>query len=78
MDGPAGQPADNLPISDGLGVYHQTLHDLMVQVYWQPGPALWQRFGLDPDPDPKWRSGTVANTLYNPKLKTPELTQPRP
>jgi len=35
---------------------------LTVQVYWQPGPPIWQRLGLDPDPDPKWWSGTSANT----------------
>jgi len=31
---------------------------------WQPGPPVCQRFGLDPDPDPKWRSGTVANSIH--------------
>jgi len=30
MDGPAGQPADNPPNSDGLGVYHRTVPELKV------------------------------------------------
>jgi len=58
------RPTDNPPNSDGLGVYHGTVPEWAVQVYWQPGPPIWQRFGLDPDPDPKWRSGTVANTSH--------------
>jgi len=62
LDGPAGQPADNLPNSDGFEVYHRTVPELTVQVHWQPRLPLWQRFGLDPDLDPKWRSGTIANT----------------
>jgi len=62
IDGPAGRPADNPPNSDGLGVYHGTVPECAVRVYWRPGPPIWQRFGLHPDPDPKWRSGTVANT----------------
>jgi len=62
IDGPAGRPAENPPNSDGFGVYHGTVPKWAVQVYWRPGPPIWQRFGLDPDPDPKWRSGTVANT----------------
>jgi len=33
----------------------------MVGVNWRPGPPIWQRIGLDPDQDPKWWSGTVAN-----------------
>jgi len=62
MDGPAAQPADNPRNSEALGVYHRAVPELMDRVYWQPGPPFWQRFGLDPDPDLKWRSGTVANT----------------
>jgi len=61
-DGAAGQPADNPPNSDGLGDFHRTVPKLMVQVYWKPGLPIWQRFGSDPDPDPKWQSRTVANT----------------
>jgi len=69
MDGPAGRPADNPPNSDPLGVYHQTVPELTVQVYWQPGPPIWQQFSLDTDQGPKWRSRTVANiTLILPKL----------
>jgi len=63
MDEPAGRPADNPPNSDGLGVDNQTVPKLTVQVYWPRGPPIWQRFGLDLDPDPKWRSGTVADTI---------------
>jgi len=55
--------ADNPPNSDGLGVYHGTVPEWAVRIYWRPGPPISQRFGLDPDPDPKWRSGTVANTI---------------
>jgi len=62
MDRSAGQPADNPPNSDGLGAYHRTVPKLKVRIYWPPGPPIWQRFGLDPDQDPKWRSGTIANT----------------
>jgi hypothetical protein len=61
-DGPAVRPADNPPNPDGLGDLHRTVPELTVRVCWQPGPPIWQRFGSDPDPDPKWRSGTVANT----------------
>jgi hypothetical protein len=41
---------------------HRTVPELTVRVCWQPGQPLWQRCGFDPDPDPKWLSGTVANT----------------
>jgi hypothetical protein len=61
-DGPAGRPTDNPPNPDGLGDLHRTVPELTVRVCWQPGPPIWQRFGSDPDPDPKWRSGTLANT----------------
>jgi len=43
---------------------HRTVPESTVRVCWQPGPPIWQRFGSDPDPDPKWRSGTVANTTH--------------
>ena len=62
MDGPAGRPADNPPNSDRLGVYHRTVPESTVSVYLPPGPPISQRLGLDPDPDPKRRSWTVANT----------------
>jgi len=65
MNGPTAWPADNPPNSDRLGVYHPTVPELTVQVYWQPGPPIWQRLGLDPDPDPKWWSGTSANTCMD-------------
>jgi hypothetical protein len=61
-DVPAGRPADNPSNPDGLWVYHGTVPEWAVQVYWRPGPPIWQRFGFDPDPDPKWPSGTIANT----------------
>jgi len=62
IDGPSGRPGYYPPNSDGLGVYHRTVPEWAVRVLWRPGPAIWQRFGLDPDPDPKWCSGTIANT----------------
>jgi hypothetical protein len=61
-DGPAGRPADNPPNPDGLGDWHRNVPELTVRVCWQPGPPICQRFGYDPDPDPMWRAGTVANT----------------
>jgi len=61
-DWPTGRPADNLPNPDGLGDLHRTVPELRVRVGCEPGPPIWQRFGSDPDPDPQWRSGTVANT----------------
>jgi len=61
-DGPAGRPADNPPNWDRLGDFHRTVPELMVQVYWQPGPPICERFGSAPDLHPQWRSGTVANT----------------
>jgi len=66
-DGPAGRRADNPPNPDGLGDLHRTVPELTVRVCWQPGPPIWQRFGFDPDPDPTWRSGTVANTIWSPQ-----------
>jgi len=65
MDGPAGRPTDNPPDADGLGVNHWSVPELTVPVYWQPGQQTSQWFGLDPDLDPKWRTGTVANTRYD-------------
>jgi len=65
MDGPAGQPTDNAANSDWLGVYDRTVPELMVQVFWQPRSAIWQRFSSDPDTHPKWRSSTVGNTRLN-------------
>jgi len=61
-DGPAGRPADNPPNSDGLGDFHPFGPELTVWVYWQPRLPIWERFGSDLDPDPKWRSGTVVKT----------------
>jgi len=66
IDGPAGRPADNPPNSDGLGGYPGTVPECAVRVYWRPGQPIWQRFCLDPDPDLKWWSGTVANTTCRP------------
>jgi len=63
MDGPAGRPADNTPNSDGLEVDYRTVPELMVRVDWQPGAQIWQWFGLDPDPDPMWRSEAVTNPM---------------
>ena len=44
MHGPAGRPADNPPNSYGLGVYHRTVPEMTVRVYWQPEPPIGQRF----------------------------------
>ena len=60
----AGRPAYNPPNWDRLGVYHGTVPEWAVRVDWRPGPPIWQRFGLDPDPDLKWQSGTIANSMY--------------
>jgi len=64
MDGLAGRPADNPHNSDRWGVDHQTVPQLMVPDYWQPGPPIWQWFSLDPDPDLMWRSSTVAHASW--------------
>jgi len=61
-DGAAGWPSDNPANSEGLEDSHRTVPELTVWVYWQPWPPIWQRLRSDPDPDPKWWSGTVANT----------------
>ena len=53
MDGPTGRSADNPPISEGLGVYHSAVPRLTVRVEWQLRQPICQRFGWDPDPDPK-------------------------
>jgi hypothetical protein len=44
---------------------YRTVPGLTVPMYWQPGLPSCQQFGFDPDQDPKWRSGTVANTSAN-------------
>jgi len=72
MAGPTGELTDDPPNSDGMGVYYQTVPELTVQVYWSPGTPIWQRFRLDPDPDPEWRSATIANTTYDPCTHTDE------
>ena len=63
-DEPGVRPANNPPNSDGLEDLHWTVPESTVQVYWRPGPPIWQPFDSDPDPNPKWLSGTVANTIY--------------
>ena len=65
IDGHAGRPADNPPNSHRFGDVHQTVLELMLRVYWEPGPPIWQRLGWDPDPDLKWPNGTVANTTHD-------------
>jgi len=62
-------PADTLPKSDELGVHHWTVPELMVRVDSQPRPPIWQRFSLDPDPDLKQWSRTVANIMYGDFVK---------
>jgi len=61
-DGPTGWPTDNPLNSDGLGDSHWTVPELKVCMDCQPGPPISQWFGFNLDPDPKWRSGTIANT----------------
>jgi len=68
-DGPAGRPTDNPPNLDRLGDFLWTVPKFTVRVYWQPGLSICERFGPDPDPDPKWRSGTVANTNHKRQLR---------
>jgi len=63
IDRPARWPSDNPPNSDGFWVYHGTVPEWAVRLDWRHGPPIWERFGLDPDPDRKWRSGTDANTI---------------
>jgi hypothetical protein len=65
IDGPAGRPSDNLCNSDCLGDYHGTVPEWAVRAYWRPGPPIWQRFNLDPDPNLNWLSRTIANTTLN-------------
>jgi len=60
--GSAGQPTENPPNADGLGDIHRIVPRLTVCVYWRARLAIWQRFDSYPDPDLKWRSGTVAHT----------------
>jgi len=62
--GPAGWPTDNTPSSGGLEDFHRTVNESMVRDYSKPGPRIWQWFSSDPDPDPKWWSGIVANTTH--------------
>ena len=68
LDGPAGCPADNPPNSDGLGDVNWAVPKSTVRVYWQPRPPISQWFGLDPDPDSKQWSGSVATTRHAPCL----------
>ena len=63
-NGPAAQPADNPPNSDGLWDAHWTVPELIVRVYWRPGLPIWKQVSSNPYPDPKPQSGTVANTNY--------------
>jgi hypothetical protein len=59
-----------------LGDMHLTVPKLTVQVDWHPRPPIWQRFGSDPALDPKWRSGTVANTYWNGHSSIPTSIPP--
>ena len=69
IDGNARWPANNLPDSDEFGNFNRTIPKLMIPVYWQSGPPIWQQFGLDMDSDLQWLSGAVANTTGNPQHK---------
>jgi len=65
IDEPAMCLADDPPNSGGLGDIHWTIPEWKMQVYWQPWHPIWQRFGFEPYPDPKWMFGTVANSVNN-------------
>jgi len=56
--------ADNQRNSNRLRDLHRTVNELTVRVHWQHRLPIGQRFGFDPDPDPKWRSGTIADTPH--------------
>jgi len=71
-DGPAGQPADYPPNSNGLRDVHRTVAKMTARVNWRPGPPIWKWVGSDPFPDPKRQSRTVANTTQG----HPALTAP--
>jgi hypothetical protein len=58
---PLDNPLTTRPIQTGSG-FQWNRTQLTVQVDWPPGPPIWQQLGSEPDPDTKWRSGTVANT----------------
>jgi len=47
IDQPAWRTADNLPSSNWLGVYYQTVPELTVCVHLPPGAPIWQQFGFD-------------------------------
>jgi len=53
IDGPAGQPADNLPNSDWKGVYHWTVQEWAVWVNWLHGQPIWQMLRFRPGPGPE-------------------------
>jgi hypothetical protein len=63
-DGPAIQPTENPPNSDGYGDDNGTVPESTVQVYWRPGPPIWLQFGSDRYPNPKWWSRPVANSTW--------------
>jgi len=66
IDGPTWRSTDNPPKSEILDYIHQTVAELTVLDYWQPGLPNWPWFGLDwdPDPDRRWRSRTVTLTAH--------------
>jgi len=68
------QPAN----SDGVVVVHGTVPEWAVRVYWQHGPSIWQRCGLDTDLDAKSRSGTVANATCMFEWSWPPGASPNP
>jgi len=60
-----------------VGVYHPNVSKLTFQIDWPSRLPIWQRLGLDLDPDLLWWSGTVANThlLYTAsRLQSTEFT----
>lgn len=63
MDEPAGRPTAMPPNSVRLRDYSSTVPKLMILGYWQPELKIWLYFGLDQDPEPKWRTRTVAKII---------------
>jgi len=56
-------PADNPPNLDGWGDYNWTIPESTVSANCQHWLPISQWLGSDQDADPKWRTGTVANTM---------------
>jgi len=62
--GSAGWHAYNLPNWDELRDVCLAIPELKIWVNWQFRLRMWQWFGSNPDPHPKWWSGAVANITF--------------